>query len=70
MIKLTRFTGEEFYINPEVIRFVEGAGDTVITLTSGERLLVKEGPDEVAEAFIQYKQAVTHRTELPLKVSH
>jgi flagellar protein FlbD len=69
MIKLTRITEEEFFLNPEVIRSVEEAGDTVLTLTTGEKILVKERPDEIAEAFVRYKQAIHQGMELPFRTA-
>jgi flagellar protein FlbD len=58
MFKLTRFTGEAFYLNPEVIQFVEDGGDTVLTLVTGDKVLIKESPDEVAQLFLEYKRSV------------
>ena len=58
MIKLTKFTGEEFYLNPEVIKIVEEGGDTVLTLTTGDKLLVQEEAKAIAHAFVQYKQEI------------
>ena len=61
MIKLTRFTGEEFFINPETIKSIEPGepgGDTVVILTTGERILVQEKGEEIQERFLQYKKHV------------
>lgn len=58
MFKLTKFTGEEFWINPEVIKTVEQAGDTVVTYLSGERVLVRETAESIREQFIRYKRAI------------
>lgn len=56
MIKLTRLDGEAFILNAELIRYVERRGDTFLTLSSGERLVVRESMDEVAERAIAYQQ--------------
>jgi flagellar protein FlbD len=58
MFKLTKFTGEDFWVNPEVIKTVEAGGDTVITFLSGERVLVRETAEEIREQFIRYKRAI------------
>lgn len=55
VFKLTKFTGEEFLVNPDVIKCVEHCGDTIITLVTGERILVKESIEEVRESFMAYK---------------
>ena len=57
MIKLTRLDGEAFVLNAELIRYVESRPDTFITLTSGERLLVREPMDEVLRLAIEYQRA-------------
>lgn len=42
MISVTRLNGKPFVLNAELIRIVEANPDTTITLTGGERVLVKE----------------------------
>jgi len=56
MIKLTKFSGEELWVNPEIIKFLEEGGDTVVYLTTGDRLLVKESVPDVRQMFLQYKK--------------
>jgi flagellar protein FlbD len=46
----------KFYINPELIQIVEATPDTVVTLVSGRKLLVKDSPQEIAERFIEYRR--------------
>lgn len=57
MIKLTRLDGEAFVLNAELIRYIESRPDTFVTLTSGDRLVVRESMDEVMEQAIQYQQS-------------
>ncbi|MGH7137581.1 MAG: flagellar FlbD family protein, partial [Pirellulales bacterium] len=38
MIKLTQLGGEAFVLNAELIKYVESRPDTIVTLTSGERV--------------------------------
>lgn len=56
MIKLTRLDGEPFVLNAELIRYVERRPDTFVTLTSGDRIVVKETMDEVIDRALQYQQ--------------
>jgi len=58
MIKLTRLNGEEFVVNAELIRCIESRPDTFITLTSDERLIVKESVEEVVKRSIAYSRAI------------
>jgi flagellar protein FlbD len=57
MIKLTRLDGERFVLNAELIRYVEARPDTFITLTNGERLVVRESMDEVLHRAIDYQRS-------------
>jgi flagellar protein FlbD len=58
VILLTRFNGNKFYLNAELIRSVESTPDTVITLTSGEKILVKDSVKEVIKKIIIYKRVI------------
>ena len=42
MIQATRLNGASIYLNPEIIETVEKTPDTIITLTSGKKYVVKE----------------------------
>ena len=57
MIKLTRLDGEAFLLNAELIRYVESRPDTFVTLTTGDRLIVRESMDEVMERAVRYQQS-------------
>jgi flagellar protein FlbD len=56
VIFLTRTNGTKFYINPELIQIVESTPDTIITLVSNRKLIVKDTPQEIAERFIEYRR--------------
>lgn len=59
MIKLSRFrtSGGEFVVNADLIETVEATPDTVITLTTGHKLIVQESVDEVVRLVISFKRA-------------
>ena len=57
MIKLTHLDGEPFLLNAELISYVEARPDTFITLTTGERIVVKESMEEVLRRAVAYQQA-------------
>lgn len=56
MIKLTRLDGEAFVLNAELIRYVERRGDTFVTLSTNERIVVRESMDDVVDKAIAYQQ--------------
>ena len=57
MIRLTRLGGEPFLLNAELIKYVEARPDTFITLTSGDRIVVAESPEEVLREAVEYQQS-------------
>lgn len=57
MIEITRFNGSSLYINPELILSVEQTPDTVITMTNGDKFVVKESVSAIVERFMTYKRA-------------
>lgn len=56
MIKLTRLDGEAFLLNAELIKYVESRPDTFITLTTNDRLVAAESPEEVLHRVMEYQQ--------------
>jgi flagellar protein FlbD len=54
MIPLTRLNSHPFVVNAELIKFIESTPDTMITLTTGERLIVRETETEVIRKVIEY----------------
>lgn len=62
MIKLTRGDGKEIVLNAELIQYVEASPDTIITLTTNQKLIVKEKIDEVVRRVINYKKEIFSKT--------
>ena len=58
MIELTKFNDCKFTVNADIIELVEETPDTVITLTTGKKIIVKESRNEVVERVIAYKKAI------------
>ncbi|ACB84984.1 flagellar FlbD family protein [Natranaerobius thermophilus] len=58
MIRVTRFNGKEYIVNADLIEFVEETPDTVITLVTGRKVLVKETSEEVIDLVIEYRRRV------------
>lgn len=59
MIRLTQLGGDAFLLNAELIKYVEERPDTIVTLTTGERLVVREAMDEVLQRAIEYQRSKT-----------
>ncbi len=58
MIKLSRLNGEVLVINNDLIETIEATPDTVLTLTTGKKIVVRETVDEVIEKSAMFKNKV------------
>ena len=58
MIQLTRLNNTRLAVNCDLIKFVEEAPDTVITLLNGEKLVVRETTAEVIECVRRFRRSV------------
>ncbi|MGQ9917048.1 MAG: flagellar FlbD family protein [Bryobacteraceae bacterium] len=58
MIRLTRINETPFYVNAELIAFIDTTPDTVLTLTTGEKVRVRECAEEVVKRVVEYKRRV------------
>ena len=58
IIRLSRLDGSEIIINAELIELIESTPDTVISLTSNRRMIVKEDVDTVIDKVIDYKRKI------------
>ena len=58
MIYVTKLNDEEFVLNADLIESIERTPDTVISLTTGKKILVKETPEEVVKKVIEYKRKI------------
>ncbi|RMH29942.1 MAG: flagellar protein [Planctomycetota bacterium] len=54
MISLTRLNNQPFVLNAELIRTIEQNPDTIITLVTGEHLIVRESAREIVARVIEY----------------
>lgn len=59
MIKVSRLNGENFVVNCNLIEMVEANPDTVITLTTAHKLVVRESIDEIIEKVIEYNAQIS-----------
>jgi flagellar protein FlbD len=59
MIQLTRLNNTELYINSDMIETIEKTPETVISLTNGKKMTVKEPPQEVVARVIRFRQEIT-----------
>jgi len=55
MIELTRLNGNPMVLNSDLIKTAEASPDTMLTLISGEKLIVREECGEVVERVLAYR---------------
>ena len=56
MIELTRLNGEKFLLNPHQIETIEKTPDSIISLVSGRKMVVKDSVEILTERIIQYRR--------------
>jgi flagellar protein FlbD len=61
MIKVTRLNDSELVINTDLIEFVEAIPDTIISLTTGKKIMVKESIDEIVGRVTDFKRGIMNR---------
>jgi flagellar protein FlbD len=49
---------QQVILNADLIKFVENNPDTVITLVSGDKMLVHESADEVVSLVVAFRRAI------------
>lgn len=59
MIRVTRLNNQELFVNIDLIEFIEETPDTVISLTTGKKIIVKEDAKTVIDRIIQFKKNIT-----------
>ena len=58
MIQLTRLNNKPLVVNSDLIKFVEQAPDTLVTLITGEKIVVLEKVAEVLARVIEFRRSV------------
>lgn len=58
MIQLIRLNGHPMMVNSDLIEQLEETPDTVITLTSGNRIIVRDSMQEVQQKIIDFKRKI------------
>ena len=58
MIEVTKMNGSKITVNADLIETVEETPDTLITLTSGKKYILRETRKEVRMLVIEYKRQI------------
>ncbi len=58
MIEVTKINGTKVLINPDLMELVEETPDTVITFTTGRKIIVKESRQDVKNLVKLYRKDI------------
>jgi flagellar protein FlbD len=58
MIQLTRLNNHPLTVNSDLIKFVEQAPDTVLTLVTGEKVVVLESLEQVLQKIVEFRRLI------------
>jgi flagellar protein FlbD len=58
MIRVTRLDGSSMVVNDDQIAWIDTHPDTVISMMNGDKLLVRETPDELVERARQFRRGL------------
>lgn len=58
MVEVTRLNKEQLLINAELIEMIEETPDTIISMTTGRKLVVMETKEEMVDKIVKYKQRI------------
>jgi flagellar protein FlbD len=58
MIELTRMNQVPLVLNADLIEYIEAVPDTVITLTTGQKLLVRETAQEIVNKVVLFRREI------------
>jgi flagellar protein FlbD len=56
MIELTRLNNRPLVVNSDLIKFIENTPDTVMTLITGEKVVVSESCQTVIEKIVEFRR--------------
>jgi flagellar protein FlbD len=65
MIQLTRLNGHHLYLNCDLLKSAEALPDTVLTLSSGDKIVVLESCETVVRLATQFHADVLRTAWLP-----
>ena len=63
MVEVTKINGVKVLVNPDLIELVEETPDTVITFTTGRKIIVKESRQEINNLVKSYRKEISASTD-------
>ena len=63
MIIVKKINGQEMVVNSDLIETIEFMPHAVLSLTTGEKLILDETREELLKKIIEYKRSIHQRPE-------
>jgi flagellar protein FlbD len=61
MIRLTRINQTSVLLNSDLIEHIEVTPDTVISLTTGQKIVVLETADQIIDRVVEFRRSIAAR---------
>lgn len=58
MVILTKLNEQTFTVNSDLIETLEQTPDTVVVMTTGNKYVVKESPNEIIDKIVEFKRRI------------
>ena len=65
MIYVTRLNHTSVVLNADLIEYVETTPDTVISLTTGQKLMVRETAEEIVARVVHFRLSIAGQAVTP-----
>lgn len=59
MIHVTRLNNASLVLNADLIEHIETTPDTVVSMTTGQKYVVKESAEEIVERVVEFRRRIT-----------
>ena len=63
MILVKKINGDEIVVNCDLIQTIEFMPHAVLSLTTGEKIIIDETRDDLLRKIIEYKRTIAQRLE-------
>ena len=67
MIQLTKINGHQIVLNSDLIQYMEETPDTVVTMTTGEKVIVSDRMVEIIDKVVRYRRTLAGLVEVEYK---
>ena len=58
MVRVTRLNHTPIVLNSDLIEHIEGTPDTVISMSTGQRLMVLESAEEIIDRVVEFRRRI------------